>query len=102
MRLLRVVLPLSIEESRLLNRIHLRGWGLKLTLTAVFFVALGTRVRGVRSKITLVARGCTVQTYECCYLDSYQMASSPCSVRKVINAPVIMLPSDHVAPLALV
>ena len=50
------VLPLSIEGIRLLNRIHLRGWGLKLTLTAVFFFALGTKVRGVRSKITLVGK----------------------------------------------
>ena len=32
----------------------------------------------------IVARGCTVQTYRCCYLDCYQKASGPCSVRRVI------------------
>ena len=41
-----------LEGIGLLNR----RWGLKLTRTAVFFVALGTRVRGVRSKITLVGK----------------------------------------------
>ena len=46
----------SIEGIRLLNRIHLRGWGLKLTLTAVFLVALGTKVQGIRSNVTLVGK----------------------------------------------
>ena len=46
----------SIEGISLLNRIHLRGWVLKLTLTAVFLVALGTKVWGVLSKITLVRK----------------------------------------------
>ena len=75
------VLSLSIEGIRLLNRIHLRDWGLELTLTDVFFVALGTRARGVRNKIALVWKSISASNCISGKWPFFRSLSSPCNTK---------------------